>query len=117
MDIEIKIIKDLPIEQINQFEDKVVYNTAVATREYTKNINAFPYLTGTLRREEIASPVQGSNKEYSLLTGVDYASRVWKMTNVKWTNKSTKPQWYYNSFNEKGALILSEAVTKAKKEI
>lgn len=117
MDIEIEIIRGLPVEQINLFEDKVVYNTAIATREFTKSRNAFPYRTGTLRREEIKEPVVGSQKEYGLTAGVDYATSVWKMTNVNWTNKSTKPQWYYNCFNEKGALLLCDAVLKAKKEI
>ena len=31
MNIEIQIIKDLPTEQINQFEDKTVYNCALFT--------------------------------------------------------------------------------------
>lgn len=117
MDIEVKIIKGIPKEQIEKFEDRVVYNTAVATREYTKSRNAFPYLTGTLRREEVAAPIIGSNKEYGLTSGVDYAKYVWKMNDVNWTNPSTKPQWYYSSFNEKGALLLTEAVIKAKKEV
>ena len=117
MDIEIQIIKGIPKEQIEKFEDKVVYDVAVATREYTKSRNAFPYLTGTLRREEVSSPVVGSNKEYGLTSGVDYATYVWRKTKARWTNPNTKPQWYYNCFNEKGALLLTEAVIKAKKEV
>ena len=36
MNIEVKVIRGIPKDQINKFEDKVVYNTAVATREYVK---------------------------------------------------------------------------------
>ena len=117
MNVEIKVIKGLPTEQINKFEDRVVYNTAVITREYTKSRNVYPYRTGKLMRSEVASPVLGSNKKYSLTGGVDYAKYVWSMTNVKWTNPETKPQWYYSSFNEKGAVLVSNAVIRAMKEI
>jgi hypothetical protein len=50
-------------------------------------------------------------------TAVNYAKYVWNMTNVKWTNSSTIPQWYYNVFRQKGNLLLTNAVVKAKKEI
>lgn len=117
MNIEVKIIKGIPTQQINKFEDRVVYNTAVATKEFTKGQNAYPYRTGELRRAEVASAITGSNKEYGLGAGVNYAKYVWNMTNVKWTNSSTIPQWYYNTFRQKGALLLTNAVVKAKKEI
>lgn len=117
MNIEIKIIKGIPTQQINKFEDRVVYNTASATREYVKGRNGYPYRTGELRRQEVASPILGSNKEYSLSGGVDYAKTVYNYTNVHWTNPSTIPQWYYNAFRQKGALLLTNAVIKAKGEI
>ena len=117
MNIEVKIIKGIPTQQINKFEDRVVYNTAVATKEFTKGQNAYPYRTGELRRAEVASAITGSNKEYGLGAGVNYAKYVWNMTNVKWTNSSTIPQWYYNVFRQKGNLLLTNAVVKAKKEI
>lgn len=117
MDIEVKIIKRIPKEQIDKFEDRVVYNTAVLTREYTKSRNTYPYRTGKLSRTESAVPVTGQNKEYGLGAGVDYAKYVYKMNNVNWTNPSTQPQWYYKNFNQHGAVILTGAVVKAKKEI
>ena len=43
MNVEIEIIKGLPVEQIQKFEDKTVYNCAVYTREMTKGSNAYPY--------------------------------------------------------------------------
>ena len=117
MNIEIDIIKGIPVEQINKFEDKVVYNTAVFTREYVKGRNAYPYRTGELRRQEVASPILGSNQSYSLEAGVSYGKTVYNYTNVKWTNPSTLPQWYYTAFRQKGAVLLTDAVLKAKKEI
>lgn len=117
MNVEIKIIKDIPKDQINKFEDKTIYNTAVLTREYTKTANAYPYLTGELRRSEVSSPIVGSNKSYGLTAGVGYAKYVWDYKNVNWTNSSTQPQWYYSVFRQKGASIVSNAVSRALKEI
>lgn len=114
---EVLIVKGIPKSQINKFEDRVVYNTAATTREYVKGAQGYPYLTGELQRSEIASPITGSNKTYSLLSGVDYAKAVWNYTNVHWTNPSTIPQWYYNAFRQKGALLVNNSINKAKKEI
>lgn len=117
MNIEFNIIKDIPVKQILQFENKVVYNTAVFTREYTKRANAYPYRTGKLRASETSSAISGSNKEYGLSAGVGYATRVWNYTNVNWTNPSTKPQWYFTTFKNQTMSIVSSAVSKALKEI
>lgn len=117
MNIEIEIKKGLPIKQIQSFEDKTVYNCAVFTREMTKGTNAYPYLTGKLRRTEEASAIVGSNKTYGLTAGVDYAVDVWGYTNVHWTNPSTQPQWYKSVFNKNGGVIVSGAVVHAVKEV
>ena len=117
MNVEIKWVKDIPKKQINQFEDRVVYDMAVYTREYTKGTSAFPRLTGDLERQEIAAPIVGSNKSYGLTSGVDYAKYVWNMNNVNWTNKSTKPQWYYTQFKNSAEKIVAQAVSTALKEI
>jgi hypothetical protein len=52
-----------------------------------------------------------------LLAGVNYAKYVWKMTNVKWTNSSTEPQWYFNMYRKYGQTIQTTASDKALKEI
>jgi hypothetical protein len=117
MKVEVKILKGIPVEQIDKFEDRVVYNTALATREYVKSRNAYPYLSGRLARAEIASPIAGYDKAYGLRSGVDYAKYVWPMKDVNWTNPSTKPQWYYSAFKEKGYGFLINAVIRSKKEI
>ena len=117
MNVEVQIIKELPVKQIEQFEDKTTYNCAVFTREHTKNANAYPYLSGELSRQEIAAPIVGSNKDYGLAPGVDYATKVWGYTNPKWTNPDTQPQWYYSVFNKDGYTIIDQAVNTALKEI
>ena len=117
MSLEVEIIKDIPEANIKKFQDRTVYYTAVETREYTKGMGAYPYLTGQLERSEVGSPITGSNATYNLLAGVDYAKHVWKYTKAKWTNTKTQPQWYYNVFRKYNNGILRTAQTKASKEI
>ena len=117
MEVEIQMLKELPKRQIDLFEDKVVYNVAVMTRETTKQNKFYPHLTGELERQEIAEPIQGNNKTYSLLSGVDYAKYVWNYKNAKWTNPQTQPQWYYSAFVKQKEIITNAAVIQALKEI
>lgn len=117
VEIKFEWVKELPIKQINKFEDRVVYNVAVFTREYTKGTDAYPYLTGNLARSEMAKPIRGYNKTYSLLSGTGYDKYVWNMKNVNWTNKSTKPQWYFRQFRQSSGKIVKNAVSSALKEI
>ena len=117
MSVEIKWVKPIPKTQISAFEDKVVYNLAFYTREYTKGSGAYPYLSGELSRQEAAAPIVGGHKEYGLTTGTSYDKYVWDMKNVNWTNSSTQPQWYFTKFKNNAEIIVSEAVVKALKEI
>ena len=117
IDFEIKIIKDIPKEQIEDFTDKVVYNVAVLTRERTKELRAFPYRTGRLEETEIQQHITGSNKEYGLSAGVDYAVRMYNLDNANWTNPSTEPHWYYNIYDRYKKTIVMDAVSRAKKEV
>lgn len=117
MKIELKWLKDIPTQKINMFEDRVVYNVAILTRERVKNTDAYPYLSGELARQEIKQPIMGSNKQYAWLSGTDYAMYVWNMKNVNWTNKKTKPQWYYTQYKQEEKKILSQAENIAIKEI
>lgn len=117
MKIDVEIIKGLPIDQIEMFEDRTVYNVAVETREMAKGLRAFPYLTGELERQEIAEPITGSNKEYGLSAGVDYAKRVYNYNKAKWTNTNTEYQWYHTVYEKNYASIVNNAREKALKEI
>lgn len=118
MEVEVKVLKDIPKEQIKRFQDKVVYNVAVFTREFTKNIRAYPYLSGELQRQEVALPIEGSNMEYSLGTGVDYAIKVYTYGNeTKWTNPDTLPHWYHKAFEKGCYTIVRRAVETSLKEV
>lgn len=115
MNIEVNIVQGIPTEQIETFEDRTVYNVAVLTREMTKTLRAYPVRTGELQRQEIEQEIIGSNKEYGLGYGVDYAKRVYEYENVNWTNKSTLPHWYSSVLNKNGASILNDSVVRALK--
>lgn len=113
MNIQVEITKDIPVKDIAKFEDRVVYNVAVLTREYTKSLNAYPYLTGELSRQEIRSPITGKDGTYNLLAGTNYAKIVYKFKNANWTNKSTKPQWYNSVYRQKEKTIIETAQKRA----
>jgi hypothetical protein len=117
MNIEVKITKDIPEKDIKKFEDRTVYYAAVLTREYTKSLNAYPYLSGELARQEIRSPITGKDAEYNLLAGTRYAKIVYNFKNANWTNKSTKPQWYNSVYRQKEKTIINDAQKRAIGEI
>lgn len=117
MNINVIIKKDIPEKDIAKFEDRVVYYTAVLTREYTKSLNAYPYLSGELSRQEIRSPITGKDKTYNLLAGTNYAKRVYNMKKADWTNKATIPQWYHSVYRRKEKTIIETAEKRAIGEI
>lgn len=118
MDVRVEILKDIPKEQIKRYEDKVVYNAAVLTREYTKDMRAYPHLSGELEEQELKlKPSKEGHAIYSLLDGTTYAKYVYDMTGVHWTRKSTIPQWYENVYRKKENTIISSAQSKALREI
>lgn len=113
-----KSLKELFNDETSKFSDRVVYNVAVLTREMTKSLRAFPYLTGRLEQTEVSEQIVGSNKEYGLSAGVDYAKYMWiKGKETRWTNPSTQPQWYYSVYDKHGKEILNNAVNRAMKEV
>jgi hypothetical protein len=118
MEIDIQVLKDIPTEQIKKFEDRTIYNTAVFTREYTKSSTAYPELSGELKRQEIAAPIENlGNNTYGLTGGVDYAKYVWNYKNAQWTNPNTQPQWYASVLRNNYEVIVNNAVQTALKEV
>lgn len=116
--IKVDIPKGIPVKQIAQFSDDVVFNVARATLDFTDTEERFPHLTGELQG---ASMDEGVVKEkhatYHLgAEGVDYAPYVWKMPQkTHWTNDRTYAKWYQKVFKEKKEIILDKAVSFAKK--
>lgn len=116
--VKVEIKKDIPEKQIKKFEDRSVYYTAVLTREFTKGTRAYPHLTGELQRSEVRTPVlKRKDGEYGLLRGTEYATFVYKMTNVKWTNPATRPQWYSTIYRQKEKTIVETAKQRALGEL
>ena len=116
--VKVKVIKDIPTKQIKTFEDRQIYNTAAITREFTKGAGAYPRLTGELARQEMRTPIiKLDDSSYGLLRGTPYATYVWKMTDVKWTNPMTKPQWYSTIYRQKETVIVDMAVERALGEL
>lgn len=118
VDVKVIIKKEIPEKQLEQFADRSVYFTAMLTREFTKGASAYPRKTGELARQEIRSPIlKMDTANYGLLRGTDYAQYVYKMTDVKWTNPSTLPQWYSTIYRQREKAIIEMAQDRALKEL
>lgn len=114
--VEVKIVKDLPVKELSEYEDKVVFGIARATLDFTNSGRHFPYLTGALNRASMSEGVvKEADKNYHLgARGVDYAPKVWNYgAGTNWTNPSTYPQWYITEFNKDKNLIVQSAIRQA----
>jgi hypothetical protein len=117
---QVIIRKDLPVEQIKQWEDKVVYSIARKTLDFTNSKEHFPYLTGELARASMSEGVVHISKAtYGLgAKGVEYAPKVWNYgVGTKWTNKNTIPQWYMGVFEKYKSEIVEDAIKISNEEI
>ena len=118
MNVKVALKKFQLDKELDIFTDNVVYNVAVLTREMTKGLHAFPRLTGRLELAEVQEQITGSNKEYGLNAGVDYAKYVWlKGEKTNWTNPNTEPQWYYTVYRKHEREIVNNAVSRVLKEV
>lgn len=117
--VSVQVTKDLPVNQINAWQDKVVYSMTRATLDFTNSKRHFPYLTGALNQASMAQGVVGNNKTYTLgARGVTYAPAVWKYgEGTNWTNPSTLPQWYASVFERYKNEIIQLAVKNAESEL
>lgn len=117
--ISFKVIKGMPVTQIAQWEDNVVYGIARKVLDLTNTGRHFPYLSGDLNR---ASMSEGVVKEapgtYHLgARRTDYAEQVWEMgSGTHWTNDRTLPQWYISVYEKYNDIVLNSAINYAKKE-
>lgn len=117
MSIQVNVswIKELPIKEINGFENEVVFRTARMTLDFT--IPHIPYLTGRLKNSSLAFGVQGENKVYRLGASVPYAKTVWNydQETTHWTNPRSYSQWFYTEFRNQRETIISNAVNTSYK--
>jgi hypothetical protein len=117
--VQVETVKELPVKELAQYCDDVVFNVARATLDFTNTGEHFPYLTGELNRASMAEGVvKESYATYHVgAEGVNYAPAVWGYPqNTNWTNKNTYAQWYVTQFKEKKELIIDKAVSMAKKK-
>lgn len=114
--VEVKIVKDLPIKEIDNYMDKVVFGIARATLDFTNTGHHFPYRTGALNRASMSEGVvKDSFGNYHLgARGVEYAPKVWNWgSNTNWTNPQTYPQWYITEFQKDKNLIVQSSIRNA----
>lgn len=118
--VEIDIPRQLPIRELDNYIDDVVFNTARITLDFTNSKQRFPYLTGELNRASMAEGVvSDGNKTYHLgASGVDYAPDVWEYPQgTNWTNPSTYAQWYMTEFANEKEQIMNLAVNNAIRKV
>lgn len=116
--VDVEIPRELPVRELNQYVDDVVFNVARITLDFTNSKQRFPYLTGELNRASMAEGVVSEgNKTYHLgAAGVDYAPDVWEYPQkTNWTNPNTYAQWYMTEYENEKEQITSLAVENAKK--
>jgi hypothetical protein len=114
--VSVTIPKGLPTQQLEKFQDRVVYSMARNTLDYTNSKKHFPYLTGELNRAAMAEGVRSSRtKEYYIgAKGVNYAPTVWEYPqNTNWTNPETYAQWYITEFKYDKDKIVKNAISNA----
>lgn len=121
MNIEVEIIKDLPVKELDKFVDLTVFAVARNDLDYTMSENRFPYRTGNLQRSSMAQGItKESNGVYCLYVpeGANYAARVWQYPqNTAWTNPDTYAQWFVTTYHNKMEIITHNAVTTALRSV
>lgn len=118
--VEIDIPRQLPIRELDNYIDDVVFNTARITLDFTNSKQRFPYLSGDLNRASMAEGVvSDGNKTYHLgASGVDYAPIVWEYPQkTNWTNPSTYAKWYMTEFENEKEQIMNLAVNNAIRKV
>ena len=120
VDVEVKIIKDLPIEELQKYVDLTIYGVARGTMDYTASDNRFPKRTGNLQMSSMAhDPRKENNGVYCLdvPAEAEYAKYVWNMENVNWTNPETYAKWFITVYQEKKDIITHNAVENAIRSV
>lgn len=118
--VKVEMPKELPVKELVQYCDDVVFNVARATLDFTNSKGHFPYLTGELNRASMAEGVvKESYATYHVgASGVNYAPAVWNYPqNTNWTNPNTYAQWFITEFKNDKELIMYQAVSRANSKL
>lgn len=95
--------------------DKTLYQMAKMTLDMS--IPTIPKDSGTMRRTSMAGGVRGGNGDIYIGSYTDYATYVWRMTNVNWTTPGTNGQWYARTLKQHQATIVNNAINRAWNEV
>ena len=97
--------------------DKGMYMIARETLDRNNSSEITPWNTGKMSRSAMSGGVKGSNGHYYIGNYTDYASSVWKMTNVNWTNPKSENQWFMRTLQRNQASIVDTALKKYWQEM
>lgn len=92
--------------------DKGMYMIARETLDRNNSSEITPWNTGKMARSAMSGGVKGSNGNYYIGNYTDYASSVWKMTNVNWTNPKSENQWFMRTLQRNQVSIVDNALKK-----
>lgn len=97
--------------------DKGMYMIARETLDRNNSSEITPWNTGKMSRSAMSGGVKGSNGHYYIGNYTDYASSVWKMTNVNWTNPKSENQWFMRTLQRNQVSIVDTALRKYWQEM
>lgn len=97
--------------------DKGMYMIARETLDRNNSSEITPWNTGKMSRSAMSGGVKGSNGHYYIGNYTDYASSVWKMTNVNWTNPKSENQWFMRTLQRNQVSIVDTALKKYWQEM
>lgn len=98
--------------KLNKVNDVITYVVARQTLDVVGSSEATAYRSGETQRSMYSNGVQADAQGYYIGDFTNYASRVYKMKNVNWTNKKTRPQWFHTIWQEQGELILDNCIRR-----
>lgn len=99
---------------LEEIPSTILYKIARQTLDMSYPI--IPKDTKTMSRQTMANGVRGSSQDYYIRSSPEYASYVWKMTNVNWTTPGTNNQWFARALKQYGSTIINNSLQQAWKE-
>lgn len=94
--------------------DKGMYMIARETLDRSETL--IPKDTGKMRTSSMSGGVRGGSGNYYIGSFTDYASSVWDMNGVNWSEPGTTNQWFIRTLERYGASIVDNALSKYWKE-
>ena len=91
--------------------DDILYSIARQTLDLSYPI--IPKDTKKMSISSISNGVKGSDGDFYIGSFTNYASSVWKMTNVNWTTPGTDNKWFARALNKHSKTIIDNAVNQS----